>query len=151
MGDGFMCKSIENLEIGDVVMSLSITGLDKDIEKNWETFTTNDLQYSKSTSVVTRLNHGSYSWYYSINNGLLKITYEHPVLVKRNNEVSFVQVKNLIEGDLLLNNNDEFIVIETIDIINKSLNTVSVGIEEDDVYFGNGILVHNVAEGKQEA
>jgi hypothetical protein len=62
-----------------------------------------------------------------------------------------VQVKNLIEGDLLLNNNDEFIVIETIDIINKSLNTVSVGIEEDDVYFGNGILVHNVAEGKQEA
>jgi hypothetical protein len=129
-------------------MSLSIAGLDKDIERNWETFTTNNLQYSKSTSVVNRLNHGSYSWYYSINNGLLRVTYEHPILVKRNNEVIFLQVKNLIEGDLLLNNNDKFVLIETIDIINESLNTVSIGIEEDDVYFGNGILVHNIAEVK---
>jgi hypothetical protein len=147
MSDG-STKLIENLEMGDVVMSLSIAGLDKNIEENWEIFATNDLQYTKSTSVVNRLIHGSYSWYYSINNGLLRVTYEHPILVKRNNEVIFLQVKNLIEGDLLLNNNDEFILIETIDIINESLNTVSLGIEEDDVYFGNGILVHNRAEIK---
>jgi hypothetical protein len=143
-------KLIENLEIGDNVMSLSITGLDKDIEQNWETFVTNNLEYSKSASVVNRLIHGSYTWYYSINNGLLRVTYEHPILVKRNNEVIFLQVKNLIEGDYLLNNNDEFILIETIDIINESLNTVSLGIEEDDVYFGNGILVHNQAQPKED-
>jgi hypothetical protein len=142
MGDN-STKLIENLEIGDRLMSLSIIGLDKNIEQNWETFTTKNLQYSKSTSIITKLNHGSYSWYYSINNGLLNITYEHPVLIKRNDVVLFSEVKNLIEGDLLLNNNDEFILIETIDIINETLNTVSVEIEEDDVYFGNGILVHN--------
>jgi hypothetical protein len=136
-------KLIENLEIGDRLMSLSINGLDKNIEQNWETFTTNNLEYSKSTSIVNKLIKGEYSWYYSINNGLLNITYEHPVLIKRNNGILFSEVKNLIEGDYLLNNNDNFILIETIDIINETLNTVSVGIEEDDVYFGNGILVHN--------
>ena len=57
--------------------------------------------------------------------------------------VLFSEVKNLIEGDYLLTNNDKFIIIETIDIINENINTVSVEIEEDDVYFGNGILVHN--------
>ena len=142
MGDN-STKLIENLEIGDRLMSLSIIGLDKNIEQNWETFTTNNLQYSKSTSIITKLNHGSYSWYYSINNGLLNITYEHPVLIKRNEVVLFSEVKNLIEGDYLLTNNDKFIIIETIDIINENINTVSVEIEEDDVYFGNGILVHN--------
>jgi hypothetical protein len=60
----------------------------------------------------------------------------------------FSQVKDLMQGDLLFNHSEEFIPIETIQIINEYMPTVSIDIEEDDVYFGSGILVHNIEQIK---
>ncbi len=121
--------------------------MDKNIDKNWITYSTDSFEYTKSTATITDLRHGSYRAYYVINN-IMGITYEHPVFINRNGQYMFSQVKDLMTGDLLFNHNEEFIPIETIQIINENIGTVSINIEEDDVYFGSGILVHNLEEIK---
>jgi hypothetical protein len=146
MGDGSQ-KLIQDLVVGDVLCSLSINGLDKDIDDNWIKYSTDSFEYTKSTATITGLKHGSYRAYYVIN-FIMGITHEHPVFIKRNGQYMFSQVENLMRGDLLFNHNEEFIPIETIQIINENIDTVSINIEEDDVYFGSGILVHNIEVAK---
>jgi hypothetical protein len=147
MADGSN-KLIEDLVLGDILSSLSIEGLDKDIEKNWVNFSDTKFWFEPSTARVVTLMHGSYSNYYIINKSI-RITYEHPVFIKRGNEYKFCKVYNLLVGDYLFNTNDIWVRIRDIEFINETCQTVSVNIEDDDVYFGSGILVHNRAEVKQ--
>jgi hypothetical protein len=146
MADGTQ-KLIEDLVVGDVICSLSIGGLDTTDENNWITYSSDSFEYTKSEATIVGLKHGSYRQYYVIN-FILGITYEHPVFIKRNGQYMFSQVKDLTRGDLLFNHSEEFIPIETIQIINEYMPTVSIDIEEDDVYFGSGILVHNIEQTK---
>ncbi len=146
MADGSN-KLIEDLVLGDILSSVSIGGLDKDVEKNWVSFSDNTFSFTPSTARVVTLMHGSYSNYYIINNSI-RITYEHPVFINRNNEYKFCKVYNLLVGDLIFNTNESWDIIRTIDFINETCQTVSVNIEDDDVYFGSGILVHNRADIK---
>ena len=41
--------------------------------------------------------------------------------------------------------NNEFEIISSIDIIDNVIQTININIEENDVYFGGDILVHNLA------
>jgi hypothetical protein len=141
MADG-STKLIEDLVLGDILSSLSIEGLDKDNEKNWVSFSDTKFCFEPSTARVVTLMHGSYSSYYIINKSI-QITYEHPVFIKRGNEYKFCKVYNLLVGDYLFNTNDMWVRIRTIEFINETCQTVSVNIEDDDVYFGSSILVHN--------
>jgi hypothetical protein len=136
--------------MGDVLSSLSIEGLDKNIENNWVSFSDNKFSYIHSSARIVNLIHGSYANYYIINNSI-RITYEHPVFIKRDNEYKFCKVHNLLVGDLLFNTDDVWVEIQTIQFINEACQTVGINIEDDDVYFGSGILVHNLAEVKEEA
>jgi hypothetical protein len=147
MADGSN-KLIEDLVLGDVLSSLSIEGLDKNVENNWVTFSDNKFSFTPSTAVIVNLIHGSYSNYYIINNSI-RITYEHPVFIKRDTEYKFCKVRNLLVGDLLFNTDDTWIEIQTIEFINETCQTVGVNIEDDDVYFGSGILVHNAPQDKE--
>ena len=147
MADGSN-KLIEDLVLGDVLSSLSIEGLDKNIENNWLEFSAETFSYTNSSARIVNLIHGSYSNYYIINNSI-RITYEHPVFIKRDNEYKFCKVHNLLVGDLLFNTDDTWVEIQTIEFINETCQTVGVNIEDDDVYFGSGILVHNAPLDKE--
>jgi hypothetical protein len=147
MADGSN-KLIEDLVLGDVLSSLSIEGLDKNVEKNWLGFSVDEFSYTHSTAVIVNLIHGSYSSYYIINNSI-RITYEHPVFIKKGDEYKFCKVYNLSVGDLLFNTDGVWIEIQTIEFINETCQTVGVNIEDDDVYFGSGILVHNAPQDKE--
>lgn len=147
MADGSN-KLIEDLVLGDVLSSLSIEGLDKNIENNWLEFSADVFSYTHSSARIVNLIHGSYSNYYIINNSI-RITYEHPVFIKRDNEYKFCKIHNLLVGDLLFNTDDNWVEIQTIEFINETCQTVGVNIEDDDVYFGSGILVHNAPLAKE--
>ena len=148
MADGSY-KLIEDLVMGDVLSSLSIEGLDKNIENNWTEFSVDQFLYTRSSARIVGLKYGSYSRYYIINNSV-RITHEHPVFIKREMEYKFCQVENLLVGDLLFSNNELWREIETIELINETCQTISINIEDDDVYFGSDILVHNIAEIKEQ-
>jgi hypothetical protein len=58
----------------------------------------------------------------------------------------FQMAENVVIGDYLFNSNNEFEIISSIDIIDELIQTININIEENDVYFADGILVHNFAE-----
>ena len=47
-------------------------------------------------------------------------------------------------GDKLFKTNNEFVILETMEFINEQLETVNLNVENLDVYFGGGYLMHNV-------
>jgi hypothetical protein len=140
-------KNVEDLIIGDIVKSLSINGLAAGSELAWKEFSTTDFNYEEGLSIIYNIQDDSFNEYYVINNNL-KVTFEHPIFIKRNDECIFVQAENLTIGDYLFKSNNEFEIITSIDIIDEQIQTININIEENDVYFGNDILVHNVAPQK---
>jgi hypothetical protein len=138
-------KNVEDLIIGDIVKSIVISGLEPGSEEAWVNFLTNDFQYEESLSIIYNIKDDSYSQYYLINNRL-KATFEHPIFVKRNSDYLFVKTENLLIGDYVFNSNNEFEIVDSISIIDDVIKTININIEENDVYFGDNILVHNLAE-----
>jgi hypothetical protein len=148
MGDGTF-KKVENLELGEVVKSLSINGLDASIEDNWKEFYTNEFEYEEGLSIITNIFDDSFTQYYVINNNL-KLTFEHPVFIKRAEVCMFSQTENLVIGDYIFKETGEFELVSSIDIIDDFVQTININIEENDVYFANGVLVHNLLPPKDQ-
>jgi hypothetical protein len=149
MGDGTF-KKVEDLELGEVVRSLSIKDLDTSIEDNWKEFYTADLEYEEGLSVITNISDSTFGEYYVIN-GNLKLTFEHPVFIKRAEVCMFTQTDGLVIGDYVFKENGEFEIVSSIDIIDEYVQTININIEENDVYFADGVLVHNIALPKDQA
>ena len=85
-------KLVEDLEVGDILKSYSITGLGtNENEQPASSYTVNAAGWSavESTTTVTFVNEGTYNKYFNFNNGLTKVTQEHPVLVKAGDDISF--------------------------------------------------------------
>ena len=77
-------------------------------------------------------------------NGSLKATYEHPFFVIRDGSYYFKTTVSLMTGDKLFKINNEFEEITSFEFINEPLETVNLNVEDLDVYFGGGYLMHNV-------
>jgi len=147
-------KLIEELIVGDSLLSLNINGLGVD-ESDLLEFNTPFVDYidEYTTASVVNIKVDTYTSYYNINNDALKITYEHPVLVKTvANEVRFKITKDVAVGDKMLNENNEWIDVTSIVKVTptESFVTYSLDIEDYDVYFANGYLVHNLVFAKEE-
>jgi multisubunit Na+/H+ antiporter MnhC subunit len=63
----------------------------------------------------------------------------------------FEPAENVTIGDYMFTSDNEFEIITSIDIIDESVQTININIEENDVYFADGILVHNFAQPKDQA
>jgi hypothetical protein len=148
MGDGTF-KKVEHLELGEVVRSLFIKDLDTSIKENWKDFYTADFEYEEGLSIITNIHDSGFDEYYIIN-GNLKLTYEHPVFIKRADVFMFIETAGLTIGDYIFKENNELEIISSIDIIDDYVKTININIEENDVYFANGVLVHNIAPPKEQ-
>ena len=112
MSDGTY-KNVEDLVIGDELLSISIPSLlDLDSTDYLETWSDDNIDDSlMSTTTVSNITASTYYKYYTINNKL-NITYEHPILVKRENIWSFQNAENVIIGDIIINSNKELETVE---------------------------------------
>ena len=163
MADG-STKNIEDVNIGDMVKSATINGmpLDFDDEDTWSIWVGTphgnpptsvwatayyDIQevnrVSPQSAEVMDIYFDYYDNYYLIN-GSLKATYEHPFFVLRDGSYYFKTTASLLPGDKLFKTDNEFEEIETIEFVNEPLETVNFNVENLDVYFGGGYLMHNV-------
>ena len=143
-------KAVENIILGDTLLSLDITGLGDDgvIFKQFDVATA-DYSDSYTTAVVSNITVDSYGSYYSINNGSLKLTHEHPVLIKTKDERAvFKNISNVIVGDSMLSQDNEWISVISNELINTGVQftTYSFDVENKDVYFASQYLVHNVEQ-----
>ena len=143
MADGTQ-KPIEDVVVGDRVVSFNIEGLGA--QEDWtEWYTHYRVFGEKTVSTVTANRLRSNGNHYSINN-TLKITNEHPVLIKRDNTISFRYIEEVVVGDKLFNFNMELINIETREKIPGEVQTGDLDVEEVDNYFASNFLVHNAKE-----
>jgi len=140
-------KLVEDLEVGDVLASYSITGLGTDEnEQPWETYLADATGWSatQSTTTVTSIREGLFDEYYNFNNDLTKVTREHPVLVKSGDNISFKRADAVVEGDSFYING-AWVEITSIELVtaDPKVMTYTVNVEEEDVYLADGILWHN--------
>ena len=154
-------KNIEDVNVGDWVMASNVPGmpLDFDDEDTWSEWTgiphgqeeqgriMYDIQISNistpASASVQEVYFDYYDNYYIINDSL-KVTYEHPFFVLRDGKYSFKTTISLLLGDMLYDSNNEFEEIESLEFVNEAIETVNMNVENLDVYFGGGYLMHNV-------
>ena len=139
-------KLVENLTVGDVLDSFDIKGLSDSGE--WRNFKTNAMEFRapKSSAKIVRIIKGTYKNYQDINNGLTKITNEHPILIKRpDGEIFFKQALYIDTTDMIYVN-EKWTRVSSNKTIHETVNTYSIDVENEDVYIADGILCHNVEE-----
>ena len=163
MADG-STKNIEDINVGDTIRSATVPGmpLDFDEEDTWSVWNGTphgnppgsvwatayyDIQemnrVTPASASVKDIYFDYYDNYYLINDSL-KATYEHPFFVLREGRYSFKTAASLLPGDKLFKTNNECEEIESIEFVNEPLETVNLNVEDLDVYFGGGYLMHNV-------
>ena len=150
MADG-TTKLVEDLEIGDEVMSMNMPGqLDEDnddwrscrfADEKTETFT----QHSAS---VQDINFDFAFNYWDINDGMEKITGEHEMLYKPLNENTWMWqlVPNMKVGANVMDKNGNEVEITSLENVidnDEGYEVVQIDVEPLDVYFGQTFLVHN--------
>ena len=144
-------KKVEDIVLGDTLLSLAINGL-SDVETIYREFNVSAADYSDeyTSAVVNDIYVDTYSSYYDINNGELQLTLEHPVLVKTSDDrVVFKVIKDVLVGDSMLNQNNEWVLVNSNVLVQTEapFTTYAFNVENKDVYFASGILVHNVMDG----
>jgi hypothetical protein len=147
-------KPIEEIDVGDEVMSLDLPGLpDEDLGYlEWKAFTMRPMDASdlellieqnKKTAFVENLFYDYMNGYYSINNGYLKVTAEHDLFAYSKGNWGWRTPKELSEGMLLLNFLGEMAKVESIEWVPGEVEVINIDVEPLDVYFAGGVLVHN--------
>jgi hypothetical protein len=146
-------KLVEDVVVGDNLLSVNFDGFSLDGEwKSWKR-REETLGSVYTNTTVTNVTVLEFDKYYDFNNGLLKITEEHPVLVKDTvGDIYFKQVRDIVNSDWLLNEDNEWVDITSIELIAvpERFTTYSFNVEEADVYFANGIIVHNVEDLEED-
>ena len=143
MADGSF-KPVEEIVIGDLIKTVSIDGLDSSDEDAWKVYTSTSFSSTPMISTVMDIMDDTWIEYYTIN-GSLNITFEHPIFVKRDIDYLFTRVVDLMLGDLILDETENWIEVTTIDKIESNVQTININVEDSDLYFANGLLVHNLA------
>jgi hypothetical protein len=140
-------KNIEDLKLGDELLTFRIPGLiqsdnsdDWYPSSKWSTNSTAD--FTKTTTKVSHMRTGPF-WRHYVINGQYRVTYEHLIFAKREDTYQFIRVDGLQIGDYFLDANKNEIEITNIEQVYVMSSTVELDVEENDMYFADGILVHN--------
>lgn len=133
-------RRIMDMKVGDRVRSYQLAGLDPAVEAAWRTWATTSLSATPTVSVVKQVSKRTFSGYFRILD--LKVTYEHPLLARRDGVWKFMEVQHIRVGDFLWKNGMS-VPIPSITYVNGDTDTYNLDVEEQDVYLANGVLAHN--------
>lgn len=135
-----------DLDEGDVLKGFALNGLSDDEYNDdffeWET--ENLIRTSKSVTIVN-LTYSFTSKYYSLNDGEITATAEHPLLVKDGSDelYRFKEIFKVGVGDKLIKGDGTEVDVVSNEIIVKTSEIVSIDVEEQDTYLVNGYITHN--------
>ena len=147
-------KPIEEINVGDEVMSLDLPGLpDEDLGYlEWKSFTMRPMddedleglvERNQKTAFVENLFYDYMDGYYSINNGYLKVTREHDLFTYADKKWRWNTARELKEGMKLLNFLGEIVNIDSVEWIDGEVEVINFDVEPLDIYYAGGVLVHN--------
>ena len=147
-------KPIEEINVGDEVLSLDLPGLpDEDLGYlEWKEFTMRPMDLedleglvrrNREVATVENLFYDYMSGYYSVNNGYLKVTGEHDLFTYTGNQWEWVTANNLKVGMKLLGYMGETINIDSLIYNDGEVEVINFDVEPLDIYYAGGALVHN--------
>ena len=150
----FTTKPIEEINVGDEVLSLDLPGLpdEKLGYLEWKAFTMRPMDLEDLEGLVRRnkevvkvenLFYDYMSGYYSINNGYLKVTGEHDLFTYTGDQWEWVIASNLEVDMKLLGFNGSLTTIDSIEYIAGDVEVINFDVEPLDIYYAGGVLVHN--------
>tara|TARA_R100000081_G_C4817435_1_gene176366 strand:+ start:597 stop:1628 length:1032 start_codon:yes stop_codon:yes gene_type:complete len=144
MEDGLTHKNIEDVDIGDKLYSYRASyPLDFDSGDLWKAWNDTQLNGYFDSTTVYNIYYDWFDSYYHIN-GVLQVTYEHPLLIHRSGSYMFQTVRNLLIGDEIFKSNNTLEYVHTIDFIEEECETINLNVEDVDVFFADGYCAHNV-------
>jgi len=146
LADGTIVE-VGDLEEGDLLQGYSITGLGTD-ESNFLEWSTDTLGTVAKDVTLVGITYSFANKYYDINDGEVTATSEHPMLVKDGNdgEYRFKEMFNINTNDKLIRDVSGTITeidITSIEVVEKTVEIVSIDVEQDDTYLVNGYITHN--------
>ena len=145
--DGTMVE-IGDLSEGDELKGFSLAGLSETSDSNYLEWSTDNLGETQKNVKVVNITYSFSNKIYNINNGEVKGTHEHPMLVKDSID-GLYRFKRLISielGDKLIRAVDGSLTeVEVTSIVleNEDVEIVSMDVEVQDTYLVNGYLTHN--------
>jgi hypothetical protein len=144
MSDG-TTKLIEELVVGDTLMSFNIEGLplDSDTNEVLSTWNTNEIVGNLSQTTIVNIVAKPSDKTILINN-LLRTTEYHRHLIKRSSGWSFIQAKDVLAGQFLLDINNNEIEVTSVDTIEETVTIYKMDVESLDVFYAENILTHNL-------
>ena len=144
MADG-STKSIENLVIGDQLMSYDIDGLPRfsDDPSVLNTWSTANLVGNSSTAELTNMNSLVANLLIVINDSI-RSTETHRHLVKVDGTWSFIEAREVKVGDIIFDISGQEIPVETVSFDVGEFTVYDLDVETLDVFYANGMLTHNI-------
>ena len=150
MADG-TTKLVEDLEIGDVVLSMNMPGQIDEDEEDWRSSRFVDEKteaFTQHTASVQDINFDFAYNYWNINDGDELITGEHEMLYKPIGENTWMWqlTPNMKVGAHLMDKNGNEVEITSLENVienDEGFEVVQIDVEPLDVYFGRTFLVHN--------
>ena len=132
------------LNAGDILVSFDITELTSSDHPNiYLNQETNTITGTMTTSTIDTINYFTVNSYFLINNNI-KVTAEHPLLIKRDNIWKYRRVWTINQGDYMYNiNQGETEITSISEVTNTWIDVAYINVEDIDNYFVNGILAHN--------
>lgn len=135
---------IEDLRPGDRIASLRLPGLETDAAERaqyaWHAQVGADLE--RCAAEVASATHGEHDGFYLLN-GRVKATFEHPLLVRRGDELGFCSVELLRVGDALLRHDLTEEPVTSIERFAGPVATVSIHVPGTNTYLADGVWAHN--------
>lgn len=143
MADGSQ-KQICDVVAGDVVLSPVIPSFttSEKLEDilNWWSLNLNGWRLT--TQSVLKCNGHVQEMCLDLNEGLLKATPEHPILVRQGTIYKFMKIKDVKIGDMIKSKRD-FITVKSITKTFKKDFYWNLAVGGSNLYFANGLVVHN--------
>ena len=145
--DGTTTK-VEDLNIGDEILTVSLPGSTDESSGNWENDTFNiTSSFTPHSASVQRVLYEFSNSYYNINNGQELITGEHHMLYRQAGNENWVwkTAPPFQVGDYLMDKSGNEVAISSIDqsVDPDGYEVVQLDVEPDDFYVGQTFLVHN--------
>ena len=139
---------IGDLSEGDELKGYSLAGLPEDSDFNFYNWSSDTIGETQKNVKVVNITYSFSNKIYNINNGEVRGTHEHPMLVKDSVD-GLYRFKMLIQlelGDKLIKAVDGSLTeveVTSIVIENEDVEIVSMDVELQDTYLVNGYVTHN--------
>lgn len=148
LSDGTILE-IGDLEEGDILSGYSLNGLGPDDEEHFLDWSTDSLIKTQKEVSVVNLVYSFASKYYSLNEGEVRATSEHPLLVKDSSDslYRFKTIATIQVGDKLVKGDGTEVDVFSNELIQDTVEIVSLDVEQDDTFLVNGYITHNKDEG----